>query len=107
LSAERTGRQGSPSPHSYARWQEHPASATIVGPSRTRPPDQEPLVDRSDPTLRTPGPPALPPTVREAGGRQMINHRGPEFAAMLGRILEGMKRFFETTHDVAPLPCAG
>jgi aspartate aminotransferase-like enzyme len=64
-------------------------------------------VDRFEPNLRIPGPTALPPSVREAGGRQMINHRGPEFAAMLGRILEGMKPFFGTTSDVAMLTCAG
>ena len=40
-------------------------------------------MDRFEPNLRIPGPTALPPSVREAGGRQMINHRGPEFAAML------------------------
>jgi aspartate aminotransferase-like enzyme len=44
-------------------------------------------VDRFEPNLRIPGPTALPPSVREAGARQMINHRGPEFAAMLERIL--------------------
>jgi aspartate aminotransferase-like enzyme len=64
-------------------------------------------VDRFEPNLRIPGPTALPPTVREAGARQMINHRGPEFAAMLGRILDGMKPFFGTTNDVAMLTCAG
>jgi aspartate aminotransferase-like enzyme len=64
-------------------------------------------VDRFEPNLRIPGPTALPPSVREAGGRQMINHRGPEFAAMLGRILEGMKPFFGTRSDVALLTCAG
>jgi len=37
----------------------------------------------------------------------MINHRGPEFAAMLARILDGMKPFFGTTRDVAMLTCAG
>ena len=41
-------------------------------------------MDRFEPNLRIPGPTALPPSVREAGARQMINHRGPEFAAMLG-----------------------
>ena len=46
-------------------------------------------VDRFEPNLRIPGPTGLPPTVREAGARQMINHRGPEFAAMLARILDG------------------
>ncbi len=64
-------------------------------------------MDRFEPNLRIPGPTALPPSVREAGGRQMINHRGPEFAAMLGRILEGMKPFFGTTNDVVMLSCAG
>ena len=64
-------------------------------------------MDRFEPNLRIPGPTSLPPTVREAGGRQMINHRGPEFAAMLGRILDGMKPFFGTTSDVAMLTCAG
>jgi len=64
-------------------------------------------VDRFEPNLRIPGPTALPPSVREAGGRQMINHRGPEFAAMLARILDGMKPFFGTTSDVAMLTCAG
>ena len=64
-------------------------------------------MDRFEPNLRIPGPTALPPSVREAGGRQMINHRGPEFAAMLARILEGMKPFFGTTQDVAMLTCAG
>jgi aspartate aminotransferase-like enzyme len=37
----------------------------------------------------------------------MINHRGPEFAAMLDRILTGMKPFFGTTSDVAMLTTAG
>ena len=64
-------------------------------------------MDRFEPNLRIPGPTGLPPTVRDAGGRQMINHRGPEFAAMLGRILDGMKPFFGTTSDVAMLTCAG
>jgi hypothetical protein len=64
-------------------------------------------VDRFEPNLRIPGPTALPPSVREVGARQMINHRGPEFAAMLARILDGMKPFFGTAHDVAMLSCAG
>jgi aspartate aminotransferase-like enzyme len=64
-------------------------------------------VDRFEPNLRIPGPTALPPSVRAAGGRQMINHRGPEFAAMLGRILDGMRPFFGTTSDVAMITTAG
>ena len=64
-------------------------------------------MDRFEPNLRIPGPTALPPSVREAGGRQMINHRGPEFAAMLGRILSGMKPYFGTTSDIAMITTAG
>ena len=64
-------------------------------------------MDRFEPNLRIPGPTALPPSVRTAGARQMINHRGPEFAAMLGRILDGIKPYFGTTSDVAMLTTAG
>src|SRR3954451_14948898 len=72
-----------------------------------RTPSLEVPVDRFEPNLRIPGPTGLPPSVREAGGRQMINHRGPEFAAMLDRILDGIKPFFGTTSDVAMLTTAG
>src|SRR4051812_29024509 len=68
---------------------------------------RSPTVDRFEPNLRIPGPTALPPSVRTAGARQMINHRGPEFAAMLDRILTGMRPFFGTTGDVAMLTSAG
>jgi aspartate aminotransferase-like enzyme len=64
-------------------------------------------VDRFEPNLRIPGPTSLPPSVRAAGARQMINHRGPEFAGMLARIIEGMKPFFGTTSEVAMLTTAG
>jgi aspartate aminotransferase-like enzyme len=37
----------------------------------------------------------------------MINHRGPEFAAMLARIQDGMRPFFGTSGDIAILSCAG
>ncbi len=64
-------------------------------------------MDRFEPNLRIPGPTALPPSVRTAGARQMINHRGPEFAAMLTRIIDGMKPYFGTTSDVAVITTAG
>jgi aspartate aminotransferase-like enzyme len=64
-------------------------------------------VSRFEPNLRIPGPTGLPPSVREAGARQMINHRGPEFAAMLGRIQDGMKPYFGTEGDIVILSCAG
>jgi aspartate aminotransferase-like enzyme len=62
---------------------------------------------RSEPNLRIPGPTSLPPSVKEAGGRQMINHRGPEFKELLGRLQAGMKPYFGTTGDIAILSCAG
>jgi aspartate aminotransferase-like enzyme len=64
-------------------------------------------VTRFEPNLRIPGPTMLPPAVREAGARQMINHRGPEFAAMLGRIRDGMRPYFGTASEIAILSCAG
>ena len=62
---------------------------------------------RFEPNLRIPGPTALPPTVREAGGRQMVNHRGEEFKALFKRVEAGMKPYFGTEHDVILLTCAG
>ncbi|HET9852603.1 MAG TPA: alanine--glyoxylate aminotransferase family protein [Candidatus Limnocylindrales bacterium] len=62
---------------------------------------------RSEPNLRIPGPTSLPPSVREAGARQMINHRGPEFRELLERVQTGMKPYFGTTGDIAILSCAG
>jgi aspartate aminotransferase-like enzyme len=62
---------------------------------------------RFEPNLRIPGPTALPPSVREVGGRQMVNHRGEEFKALTKRVETGMKPFFGTEHDVILLTCAG
>lgn len=62
---------------------------------------------RFEPNLRIPGPTALPPSVREAGGRQMINHRGDEFKALAKRVETAMKPYFGTGHDVILLTCAG
>jgi aspartate aminotransferase-like enzyme len=64
-------------------------------------------VTRFEPNLRIPGPTALPPSVREAGGRQMVNHRGEEFKALLKRVEAGMKPYFGTQHEVILLTCAG
>ena len=79
-----------------------------IGSTLPTPPDPGGrTVDRFEPNLRIPGPTALPASVRAAGARQMINHRGPEFAEMLARILDGMKPYFGTTNDIAMLSCAG
>jgi aspartate aminotransferase-like enzyme len=64
-------------------------------------------VDRFDVNLRIPGPTALPASVREVGSHQMINHRGPEFAAMIDRIITGMRPYFGTSGDIVVLTAAG
>jgi aspartate aminotransferase-like enzyme len=58
--------------------------------------------------LRTPGPTPLPPAVREALARDMINHRGPEFAAILRDCLEGLKWAYQVSeHDMVILTTSG
>ncbi len=57
--------------------------------------------------LRTPGPTPLPPAVREALARDMIAHRGPEFATILRECIEGLKWAFQTRHDVVILTTSG
>lgn len=50
--------------------------------------------------LRIPGPTPLPDRVRDAGSRQMVNHRGPEFKALFGRVSSKLQTAFETTGEV-------
>ena len=57
--------------------------------------------------LRVPGPTPLPDAVREAGARQMVNHRGPEFKSLLARVSERLKAGFRTDHDVLLLTASG
>ncbi|MET0772255.1 MAG: alanine--glyoxylate aminotransferase family protein [Candidatus Limnocylindrales bacterium] len=57
--------------------------------------------------LRIPGPTSLPESVRIAGSRQMVNHRGPEFRALLGRITAGLQRGFRTDDDIILLTASG
>lgn len=57
--------------------------------------------------LRIPGPTPCPPeTLSELSG-QMINHRGPEFAELQGRIMERLKSFFRTENEVYVLTSSG
>src|SRR5437763_536031 len=57
--------------------------------------------------LRTPGPTPLPPAVREALAREMIAHRGADFAALLHDCTEGLKWAFQTRHDMVILTASG
>ena len=57
--------------------------------------------------LRTPGPTPLPAAVREALARDMIAHRGPEFATILRDCIDGLKWAFQTHHDLVILTTSG
>ena len=57
--------------------------------------------------LRIPGPTPIPPAVQQALSRDMINHRGPEFAAIIRELTAGLKRWFQTENDVFILTASG
>jgi len=57
--------------------------------------------------LFIPGPVACAPAVLEAMARPMIDHRGPEFAALLERIAAGLKPIFGTSSDVVVAGSSG
>lgn len=57
--------------------------------------------------LRIPGPTPIPPAVAEAMARPMINHRGPEFAAIIARITEQLQHFFQTSQPILGFPSSG
>ena len=57
--------------------------------------------------LRIPGPTPLPERVVRSMSRPMIDHRGPEFATILGEITAGAKRVFKTSNDLLVLTCSG
>ncbi len=57
--------------------------------------------------LRVPGPTPVPAEVAAAGAWPMMNHRGPEFAAMVGRVTEHLRYFFQTTSDPLVFPGSG
>lgn len=57
--------------------------------------------------LRVPGPTPCPEHVLEAMSRDMINHRGPEFADMINRSTHRLKQIFQTDNDVLILTASG
>lgn len=57
--------------------------------------------------LRIPGPTTVPAEVAQAGAAEMINHRGPEFASLIARTTEGVKKVYQTSNDVATLTASG
>ena len=57
--------------------------------------------------LRIPGPTPVPEEVLEAQTKQMINHRGKEFTALIRKINEQLKQCFQTKGDVLILTASG
>src|SRR5579859_5731460 len=57
--------------------------------------------------LRIPGPTPLPERVARAMNRPLIDHRGPEFGAILAEITAGAKRVFKTSSDLLLLTSSG
>jgi aspartate aminotransferase-like enzyme len=57
--------------------------------------------------LRVPGPTPIPRAVRHAQAGPMINHRGPEFAELLGETTAGLGRLIGTDGEVFLLTGSG
>src|SRR5580698_4305423 len=57
--------------------------------------------------LHIPSPSPVPERVLAAIGRQVIDHRGPEFARLGQEILEGLKALFNGTGPVLVYPSSG
>lgn len=57
--------------------------------------------------LRVPGPAPLPERVIRAAAKPMIDHRGPEFGALLADVTAGLQRVFETENDLLLLTSSG
>ena len=57
--------------------------------------------------LRIPGPTPLPERIVRAMNRPMIDHRGPEFEAILSEVTAGAKRVFKTKNDLLLLTSSG
>jgi len=57
--------------------------------------------------LMAPGPTPVPSQVLLAMAQPIIHHRTPEYEALFVEVRAGLKRIFQTAHDVIPLTCSG
>ena len=57
--------------------------------------------------LQIPGPTNVPDRVLRAMDQPVIDHRGPEFAALTAEVLEGLQRVFQTSGPVIIFPASG
>jgi len=70
-------------------------------------PQVEPRTTLPLQNLRIPGPTPVPPAVLAELARPVINHRGPEFAAILRRVTARLQYVFQTTSQVLTFPASG
>jgi aspartate aminotransferase-like enzyme len=70
-------------------------------------PQVEPRQPIPKQNLRIPGPVPVPQEVLQAMTNPMINHRGPEFAAIVRRITARLQYFFQTASPVLTYPASG
>src|SRR5258708_33351805 len=57
--------------------------------------------------LRIPGPTFVPQAVLNSTARPMINHRGPEFAALMAGLTRALQDFLKTEGDVFLMTASG
>ena len=66
------------------------------------------MTQNSEPNLRIPGPVPLPEEeVLQIAAKQMINHRGPEYADMLERMSKNLRTVLMTKNDVYFITSSG
>src|SRR5260370_7063939 len=70
-------------------------------------PQVEPRAPIPEQNLRIPGPTPVPAEVLAELARPMINHRGPEFAAIMRRVTARLQYFFETASPVLSYAASG
>jgi len=70
-------------------------------------PQVEPREPIPQQNLRIPGPTPVPRKVLKEMAQPMINHRGPEFAAILKRVTARLQYFFQTASPVLTYPASG
>ena len=57
--------------------------------------------------MQIPGPTNIPHRVLRALSKPIINHRGPEFEAILKDCVDGLKKIFKTKNDILLFPSSG
>src|SRR6266496_4708502 len=70
-------------------------------------PQVEPRKPIPEQNLRIPGPTPVPADVLKELTQPLINHRGPEFAAILQRVTARLQYFFQTTSPVLTYSASG